>query len=234
MKFKIKNWPLACLALLLFCILMSLGFWQLARAKQKKLLLASFSARSLNPPLHAPDIVSNHDLRFYRVSLEGTFDNSHSFLLDNKIFHGQVGYEIYTPLRLNDSTLHILVDRGFIPEGTDRRILPLIQGSSNLVKVNGMLNLPPSYFSWGQMVDTHSLTWPLRVEFIQLATLEKILHYPLLPYVLNINPNHPAAYPIEWQVVSMGPERHLAYAVQWFALALTLLILFVILNRDSK
>ena len=46
-----------------------------------------------------------------------------------------------------------------------------------------------------------------------------------------MTPNHTAAYPIEWKIVSVGPERHGAYALQWFALALTLLILWVALNR---
>jgi surfeit locus 1 family protein len=234
MKFKIKNWLLACVAFILFCFLISLGCWQLSRAEQKKLLLQAFSARTQAPPLQASHLLKDRDLRFYRFSLEGSFDNQHTFLLDNKIFHGQVGYEIYTPFKLKNSTITILVDRGFVPQGPDRRVLPIIQSFTKTINLNGMLNLPPGFVSWGQMIDTHSIIWPLRIEFIQLDALEKLLNRTLFPYVLSLHPEEAAAYAMEWQIVSMTPERHLGYAIQWFALALTLLILFVVLNRDSN
>ncbi|MNN94970.1 hypothetical protein D3C81_2137010 [compost metagenome] len=43
---------------------------------------------------------------------------------------------------------------------------------------------------------------------------------------LRLQPG-PASYLGDWPLVSMGPEKHLGYAVQWFALAATLLGLFV-------
>jgi len=51
--------------------------------------------------------------------------------------------------------------------------------------------------------------------------------------VLILEENHPAAYTVKWQIVMMSPEKHNAYAIQWFALALTLLVLFLALNRGE-
>lgn len=231
MPVKLKNWELALLALLCFCLFMSLGVWQLNRANQKDILLKSFADRGLHAPLTVNDFKQLVDKRFYRARLHGHFDNQHSLLLDNRTFKGQVGYEIYTPFKADGLDQVILVDRGFVPLGKNRQTLPSLREVTGKVTIMGMLNVPPTYVAFGQLYDV--MRWPLRIEFIQLDSLAKLLHVPLFSYVLCLSPDDPAAYAIEWQIVIMAPERHRGYAVQWFALALTLLILFVALNRRS-
>jgi cytochrome oxidase assembly protein ShyY1 len=34
--------------------------------------------------------------------------------------------------------------------------------------------------------------------------------------------------------VEFGPERHLGYAVQWFALALTLVVIWIVVNWRKR
>ena len=231
----IKNWKLALVALIFFCFLLGLGCWQLSRAQQKQILLNSFHKRIEHAPLTLIDLQHEKiDARFYRVSLVGQFDNQHTLLLDNKIFHGQVGYEIYTPFKVKGLNRVILVDRGFIPLTKDRKILPPIQAILHETTLVGLLNLPPTYFSFGSIADTKTINWPLRIEYVNLKEISKFTNTPLFPYILSLEPHHPAAYPTEWQIVIMGPERHIGYAVQWFALALTLLILFTVLNRSLQ
>lgn len=233
MAFKIKNWKLALLSLVFFCLFISLGCWQLSRAEQKKILLDSFAERTRKQPLSTLELIQTKDPRFYRARLEGRFDNEHTLLLDNKTFRGQIGYEVYTPFNAIGLNLPILVDRGFIPIGQTRKQLPAIASIQGSVTLSGMLNLPPTYVSWGKIHESTQINWPLRVQFINLPELSSLLGHPLYSQILNITPNDPAAYSVEWKVVIMGPEKHRAYAVQWFALALTLLILFVALNRRS-
>lgn len=229
MSIKIKNWKLAILALIFIGFFTSLGFWQLSRAAEKKSLLQSFDARTKQMPLAAKNLLKDNDLRFYRATLEGSFDNEHTFLLDNKTSHRQIGYEVYTPFKAKGIEMPILVDRGFIPMGMDRAILPAIRVIPGNVTILGMLNLPPKYVSLGQLQDAKQ-SWPLRVEYVNLAEFASLLNYPLFSYLLTLEPNNPAAFAAEWQIVTMGPEKHLGYAVQWFAMAATLLILFVALN----
>lgn len=230
MSFKIKNWKLALLALVVFCAFISLGFWQLARAHQKQHLLESYHARMQKPALTAAALEKTADLRFYRASLQGQFDNQHTFLLDNKTFKGQVGYEIYTPFKITGTTTAILVDRGFIPLSGNRSSLPAIRAITQPAKITGLLNLPPAYVSLGEIKESQAIQWPLRIEYVNLPQLAELTGYSLFSTVLLLQPNDPAAYPIEWQIVVMSPERHTAYAVQWFAFALTLLVLFFALN----
>ncbi|MBX3708309.1 MAG: SURF1 family protein [Gammaproteobacteria bacterium] len=231
MPFKIKNWKLALLAILLIGLFTSLGLWQLSRAAQKKILLKSFADRTEHLPLTANDMNQSGDWRFYQVTLEGVFDNAHTILLDNKIYQGKVGYEVYTPFKAKDMATPILVDRGFIPAGQYRETLPAIHAIAGNLTITGMLNVPPTYVSFGKMNESSTITWPLRIEYLNFAELSGFLSYPLYRYVLHLTPTDPAAYAIKWQIVTMGPEKHMGYAVQWFAFAFTLLILSVALNR---
>lgn len=231
-SFHIRHLGLAMLALVFFSLFIGLGSWQLQRAQQKKRLLQSFQARTRQAALTAQALHHDQDMRFYRAILKGQFDNDHTFLLDNKIFHGKVGYEVYTPFQVEGLPIVILVDRGFIPINT-RSELPIIHRINGTITVVGMLNRPPTYVAWGPIYEA-GIKWPLRIEFVDLATLSELTGRPFYPYVLSLAPSDPAAYDIEWQIVTMTPERHTGYAIQWFALALTLLILFVALNRDPR
>lgn len=234
-RFKIKNLKLAMLACLFICIFAGLGTWQLSRGYEKRYMLSAFAERTIQAPLHVEALNNNaKDLRFYRITLTGNFDNQHNLLLDNKIYHGRVGYELYTPFIANGFDQPILVDRGFIPLGQNRSILPGINAVIGNVDIVGMLNVPPRYVTLGNMTESAEPQWPLRIQFIHLQQLGNLLDAALFPYIVSLEPHHPAAYAMEWQIVAMPPERHFGYAVQWFALALTLLILSVILNFERS
>lgn len=234
MSMNIRNWKLALFAFIGFALLISLGCWQVSRARQKRILLHSFALRTKLPPLTAQALHESTDYRFFRLSLNGVFDNKHSFLLDNKIYHGKIGYEVYTPFLAYGLSNPILIDRGFVPLGINRKTLPIIKEIAGNVQLNGMLNSPPAYVSFGEMAESNHYSFPLRVEYINLSTLSKLLSVHFFPYVLVLEPGSKHTYEIEWQVVMISPERHIGYALQWFALAFTLLILFVILNRDPN
>lgn len=230
MIIKIRNWKLAILALIFFCFFVGLGVWQYNRAKLKESLIKTYAERTALAPQSGTALKEPNDWRFYRVSLTGTYDNAHTFLLDNKTQHGKVGYEVYTPFHAKDVPEPILVDRGFIPIGDSRDILPTINEVSGDVTIIGMLNVPPVYKSLGKLTDSATNSWPLRIEYINLPELGNEAGLTFYPYVLNAQPNDPGAFDVEWKVVTTTPERHMGYAVQWFALALTLLIIFAVLN----
>lgn len=228
----IKNWKGMLGAVFFASIFMSLGVWQLGRAHEKYKLIQSFEDRTKKAPLLTNELSKKQDQRFFKANLQGTFDNRHTLLLDNKIVEGKVGYEVYTPFHAVGLSAPILVDRGFLPMGKDRHHLPRINAIMGHTRLTGMLNEPPAYFSFGKMVDKEN-TWPLRVEYINLSQLSALFHTPLYPSILMIAPAHEASYQSNWRIVTLPPERHKGYALQWFALALTLLILSVILNHRS-
>lgn len=232
MSFKIQNWKLALLALTFIVIFTGLGCWQLSRATEKKILVKYFTQRTESSPLKASEL--HGEIRYYQAEISGEFENQHTLLLDNKIEDGQPGYEVYTLFKAQGLSAPILIDRGFVPLTQSRKILPAIRAINGRVTLSGMLNLPPAYVSFGKLSDSPG-TSPLRVEYINLKELAGIFQQgELFPYVLHLKADNPAAYHIKWQAVTMQPEKHMGYAIQWFAFALTLLILFVALNRQRK
>lgn len=234
MSFKIQNLTLSLLAIVLIIFFTFLGYWQLSRAEEKNILIKSYAERTKSSALNIGDIREKSDYRFFTLTVQGEFDNDHTFLLDNKTYEGKIGYEVYTPFKATGLNQPILIDRGFIPIGKNRRELPFISSINGMTTVTGMLNFPPAYVSFGKLTDTEG-SFPMRVEYIQLNELASELGIDaFFPYVLNLSANHPAAFAVKWQVVSMNPEKHTGYAIQWFAFALTLLIIFVALNRPTK
>ena len=228
----IKHPGFAGLVFFFICLCIGLGYWQLTRAHEKTIVIDSFRSRIDQPALSAAALSADQDQRFYRVQLTGHFDNDHSLLLDNKTHQGQVGYELYTPFIAEHLSPIILIDRGFIPLGKTRRLLPLIP-QANQNQISGMLNFPPHHVALGAMIETQTISWPLRIEFVNLTTLAKLLGNNIYPYVVTLDQNSQAIRPTQQQIVAMGPERHRGYAFQWFALAATLLILFVLSNRTA-
>lgn len=231
MPIRIKNWKLNLLALFFIGVFASLGMWQLSRAKEKEALIASYTARTQQAPLSGEKIQTKGDWRFYRASLQGTYDNDHSVLLDNKIQDGKIGYELYTPFRTTALPQPILVDRGFIPMGISRATLPTIPPITGTVTLTGILNSPPTYVAYGQLYESANIIWPLRVEYINLKEISRYTGTLYSFYVLQLIENAPGANAVNWQIVTMPPEKHRGYALQWFAFALTLLVISVALNR---
>lgn len=229
-----KDWRLNVLGLLLSMCFLALSYWQYSRAQEKAQLFANFHARTAATPLTNNEILQSSDKLFYRATLRGEFDHAHTILLDNRTYQGKIGYEIYTPWRLQGSPYAILVDRGFIPlSGRNRSTKPIIHFPKVGI-VTGLINTPPHYYAKTAMINDQALKPLIRVQHIDFHALSQLVTYPLLPYVLQLAPSDPAAYPITWQSSIMPKEKHLAYALQWFALSLTLLVLLVALNMRRK
>ncbi len=220
--------------LLVFPVLLSLGFWQLDRAEQKEASLAAFDERGRLPALElnrvAPD--PEGDL-FRRAVAEGEPDAQRQFLLDNQIFRQEAGYHVLTPVRLAGREEAVLVDRGWVSLGASRRSLPGVPVDSLPGRVRGHLDHGPATgIRLGGIADGEN-GWPLRVQYIDYDELSERLGYPLLPIVLRLDESLPGGFARNWRPehrTGFGPERNRGYAFQWFALATALLVIYLVVN----
>src|SRR4051794_13355031 len=65
----------ALLALVLVSIFCALGFWQLSRADQKRVLQSQYDQRALQPPIALGSAVRSADeLQFFRIQARGFYD----------------------------------------------------------------------------------------------------------------------------------------------------------------
>lgn len=221
------------ITLVLLPILISLGFWQLHRAVEKQEIKNTYQVRSQSAPIDLNTLQTlTADKKYYPVRATGVFDNQHQFLLDNKIHNHQVGYEVLTPLILNNNRV-ILVNRGWIPQGANRLQIPTLAPITGKISVQGSIY---EISKKGFVLDNRSqdLSWPKRIQIIDFAQLTKLSNIKLMPIVILLDAKQPNGFVREWSPINLNVNIHYGYAVQWFALALTLFILFIVVNTHRK
>lgn len=217
-------------ALALFVLL---GFWQINRAEEKRILMTEFAAgrETLTP---GPGVAIRDLPRYQRVRLAGRYDPARQILLDNMpSASGAPGYRVLTPLIRADGGGIVMVDRGWVPLGPSRAELPdvavhggerVVSGRLDRLPVPG-LRLGPAAASGGKSA------WPRVLNFPVRADVEAELGVPVAARILLLDAELADGYERIWKPsVSLGPARHLGYAIQWFALALTLVVIFVVLS----
>ena len=135
----------------------------------------------------------------------------------------------------------MLVNRGWLSGGMDRRVLPLIP-TLGPGPISGYL-----YRSSGKAIVLRDQVWeknvwPLVIQSIDVEKISVLLGLKIYPYQLRVVDNtadengntdrDSAVLETGWQVVNALPEKSIAYAVQWFAMALALLILTIFANSN--
>lgn len=215
---------------LLTALLCSLGLWQLGRGEQKQVLLesqnAAIQAQALD--LNLDVRIDSGALRYRQAYLSGHYDTAHQILIDNQMLDGKPGYLVLTPFRPDNSPVAVLVNRGWLPLGTSRQILPDLNIHSPVERILGRINRFPEPGIRLSGAEVPGETWPVRVQVIDTQRIAAKLGYPLADYQIELNPEQAEGYQRRWTVaVAIPPEKHRAYAVQWFGLALTLTALFI-------
>jgi surfeit locus 1 family protein len=157
--FRPGLWPTVA-TLLLLPLLTGLGVWQLERASWKQGLVDMHEGQGRLSPVSLEVASSGGDMQYRRVFARGHYDMEQQLLLDNRTFNGHAGYHVLTPLKLADSGNVVLVNRGWVPVGNSRAVLPEIPGTSGEVLVEATIKLPPEkFFRLGEM-DEPNASWP--------------------------------------------------------------------------
>jgi surfeit locus 1 family protein len=217
-------------------ILISLGFWQLNRADEKKtfLLKQHLSGAKESIKLSALLDISSDDLRYRKTEMTGEYDEQHQFLIDNQINNGQAGFFVMTPYKIDGLKKAVLVNRGWIPMTKDRQILPNVTISTLIAKVKGRINNFPVVGIRLKGAEIPTQGWPSIVQVVDSQVLSEKLGYSILPFQIELDTEMKDGYSRDWKKQTiMLPEKHLAYAVQWFGLAITLTVLFIWFNRTK-
>ncbi|VVO13164.1 SURF1 family protein [Pseudomonas fluorescens] len=212
--------------LVLLPLMIFLGFWQLDRGEQKRLLLDSYADRRAAQPV-ALEQLPDEDPAFRRVRLHGQFDAEHSFLLDNRIRDGKVGVELLQAFFDQPSGLWLLLNRGWLP-WPDRRIPPVFTTPTQTLDLDAWVYVAPGA-TFQLHADPVGAKWPRLVTAVAPASLWAELGRNGFAFELRAE-SGPATYQADWPVVAMGPEKHLGYAVQWFAMAVALFGLYLYLG----
>lgn len=222
---------------LVFPGLIALGFWQLDRAAQKEAMSSQFEQRSGAPALDLAVALGQGadagQLRWRRVRAEGRWSPGPTVLLDNQVHGGRAGYHVLTPFSLSDRPYTLLVNRGWVPAGPDRRQPPQLTEPVGPASLEGVLAPPPQ----GGVRLAEERAEPLGPNLFRVPRLElaPAPPAPSLALLLYLDPGVPEGFLRQWRAPGVGRERHLAYAFQWFSLAAALLVIYVALGlREGR
>lgn len=220
------------LTILLFPALVSLGFWQLDRAAQKRALAAQAAANHDAPPLELTGDAALHEphLRGRAARATGHYLGP-SVLLDNRFRHRQTGYEVLTPFELRDGT-RILVARGWIAADPDRTRVPSVLTPTATETLQGRLGKAPvTGVRLGLDNNVERIGAGLiRIQRVDRDTLAAALGYAPPADIFYLDSAAPNGYDRDWPEPTTDVGKHQAYAVQWFAMAAVLLVLYFKIN----
>lgn len=223
------------LFLFFIVLLISLGFWQLDRAEQKKELLIKQHLSAEKTVLKLAVDTDLKTIRYRKTQLTGHYEPSRQYLIDNQIVNGRAGYFVLTPFIIAGMNKVVLVNRGWVALNKDRRVLPEVSVDSSNRTITGTVNNFPVVGIRLAGAEIPTEGWPSVVQVVDSQVLAKKLGYSLFPFQIELDKAMRAGYIREWKKNTiMPPEKHVAYAVQWFGLALTLTVLFIGFSRKSR
>ena len=224
-------WGVA-LAALGLAVFVSLGYWQLGRAREKQAMFDAFMTGS-QETVDATGLGFDELARYQHVLLRGSYDATRQILLDNMpSVTGRPGYRVLTPLQRADGRGWVLVDRGWVPLGATREDVPDVAVEDRERVVSGILDvLPIPGLRVGPAATPGAGNWPRVLLFPTEADVESALGTDVAPRIILLDAGVPDGFERKWRpALGFGPERHLGYAIQWFAFALVAAVLFIALN----
>jgi surfeit locus 1 family protein len=209
-----------------------LGLWQWQRGDESQQAWQRFARGTGEVRTLGSAALASVPL-YQRVSLTGTLEAPHQFLLDNRSYQGRPGYEVLTPLT-RAGAMTALVDRGWVPFSGSRAQLPDVSLDTDAaVTLTGRSGLLPSPgLALGHAAPSGA--WPKVTAFPSMAELADALGTALEPRVLLLDPAAPHGYVRDWQPPGMSPLRHFSYAIQWWSFAALVLLVWVILALRAQ
>jgi cytochrome oxidase assembly protein ShyY1 len=207
--------------MLVFSLLIKLGFWQVDRALEKEQRQQRISELSQQQALSLTQVLALNGLQDgindLPIELDGEFVGDEVFLLDNQPDKGRFGYRVYQILESSGNA--VLVNLGWVQGSIDRNVLPKITAITGQHVITGHVR----EVEVGIQLQAQNLTnpsWPLRVQQIELDKFSQLIGKKLLPFVVYLDKKESMGYKKNWQPIVMPPEKHRGYAFQWFSLAI--------------
>lgn len=216
--------------LLLLPALISLGQWQAHKAEQKQALQETYDQREQGIFLQVDAHPLNPEaVRYSRVVARGRYDPAYQILLDNQVHEGMAGYHVLTPLRIEGGDMRVLVNRGWVPVGRDRNILPDTDVPQGVMEVTGYAVVPSGKFFELERPEDLRSGWQKVWQNLDLKRYMGAVQFPLQPVVIRLDPASSAGgYVREWPRPDARIEVHRGYALQWYGMAAVLMVFYLV------
>ena len=202
-----------------FPILIYLGSWQVMRGLEKKDIVSQHYENKSLPVISEKEMASlNSENLIYRtVNLEGEYQ-SESYILDNRLYRQEAGYEIFTAFETSEKNL-FLINRGWVSKEDYEKGTEEAEGK---VTIQGVLS-PFKRFGLNLVDQIYLAGWPKLVQQVDYETTKNDIGNSMNESVIQLSAASAGAFEPIWKPVDLKPSRHFGYALQWFGLALVLI-----------
>ncbi len=207
-----------------FPVLLALGAWQVNRGIEKQEIWEVHNFQKSQPVINELDVLGmNNSEAIYRsVFLEGRFGEE-TYLLDNRTYRQEAGYEVFTIFRTAQKNSY-LVNRGWVSK--NKIDFKNATKDSKSTSIEGIYS-PFRRFGLDLSKVELSSSWPKVVQELDFEIASLDLGLDLKRVVIQLSAASEQAYEPIWQPAEFNPSRHFGYALQWFGLALVLIISFL-------
>jgi len=198
-------------------VFVAAGDWQRGRMEAKEALRAQLDAARSMPAVALPDVDAWDAWRYRPVRVEGTFDATRQFLVDNRVQAGRVGFHVVTPLALADGRV-VLVNRGWVAAGATRDLLPVVPPGAGPVVVTGRVALPTSGYV-ELAADDGAGTVRQNLDPARFAAATGVRVLPIVVEATMAAAPEDAPLVRDWPLPDAGSDKHRIYMMQWYAFA---------------
>jgi len=231
-----RRWLLPTIFVLTgMAFLVRLGFWQLDRLDQRRAANAQLVAVLEGKPLYLPQDIVPEDAAYLLnrdIVVTGAFDFANEGRHILQSWEGRNGVNLITPLRIANSDMAILVDRGWIPDAEVENVAAYA-GPGGQVTVNGYAALS-EVISRQTTNDGDSGRAANEWYRVDVAAIAAQMPYDLYPFYIVQSPKDEIDRELPYErprEIDLSEGPHLSYAIQWFIFSLLLGIIYVTLVR---
>jgi len=210
----------ASLIIATLVLLISLGFWQLDRADEKRAIEGQIASANSGDVEFVTSVEFLKDKEYYHVRLQGSYIGDKQFIYDNQIVDQISGYYVLTPFILKGASKAILINRGFIPWSGRRDKLADIDIGEKLTEVKVQISKPVKRME----LEASELTgdFPVLIQALDLDEMSTIASLDFASVIGLLSPESDNGFVRQWEPYTGSIERHIGYAIQWFLMALVL------------
>ena len=206
-----------------FAFLVSLGFWQLERADDKRSIEASIKQANTGSVELIKKEEGLQSKEYYEVRLQGKYLSDKQFIYDNQIVDQVSGYYVLTPYALEGQSKAILINRGFIPwNGRRDKLADIVIGQETreikvqISKPIKRMELKPSEVG---------IQFPALIQSIDIQDMADRAKVDFSSVIGLLDASASNGFIRKWEPYTGSIEKHIGYAVQWFLMALVLAII---------
>jgi len=210
----------ASLIIATLVLLISLGFWQLDRADEKRAIEDQIASANSGDEEFVTSVEFLKDKEYYHVRLQGSYIGDKQFIYDNQIVDQISGYYVLTPFILKGASKAVLINRGFIPWSGRRDKLANVDIGEKLTEAKVQISIPIKRMEL--KVSETTGDFPVLIQALNLDEMSTIASLDFASAVGLLSPESENGFVRQWEPYTGSIERHIGYAIQWFLMAFVL------------